>query len=457
MVMKISIVTKLAVSYLFLIMMVVVLALYSVNVSQESLEHSVGMNSISTAKHILKGIDNEIYVKMEGLQTYSKYSLIQKFVSESNGEFEEMENFREYLDEKNHGWSSAPGDEITPFMRDLLTNELSNNMNRELIDFYRKKYGYNVFGEIFVTNKYGAIVALTSKTSDYKQDDELWWQKTASQGTYAGNVEYDESAGMYSISIGVRVDDENGNFIGVLKAVIPFEWVVKETFEIEKFRTTEIKIMTEKGNLVYSSDAFKFSEDVSDKDFFKNMKDNEGFFIFEEGGKKKLLSYTRPEKYGDFEGMQWIIMVQQDENEVLEPIFILKNNIISFTAILVISGIFIAFSISRSISKPISKLKSAVNKIIEGDLSVRVRVESGDELGEFASGFNQMAETLNNQRNELEKYSENLEKTVKKRTIELESKNEELEKFNKLAIGRELKMVELKKVIRKLGGKPDND
>lgn len=54
---------------------------------------------------------------------------------------------------------------------------------------------------------------------------------------------------------------------------------------------------------------------------------------------------------------------------------------------------------------------------------------------------------------ELEKLNENLEGKVIARTKELQSKIEELERFQKMAIGRELKMVELKKEIEKLKNK----
>ncbi len=51
---------------------------------------------------------------------------------------------------------------------------------------------------------------------------------------------------------------------------------------------------------------------------------------------------------------------------------------------------------------------------------------------------------------EVRKYREHLEELVKERTAQVHQKNEELEKFNKFFVGRELKMIELKKKIAEL-------
>lgn len=53
---------------------------------------------------------------------------------------------------------------------------------------------------------------------------------------------------------------------------------------------------------------------------------------------------------------------------------------------------------------------------------------------------------------ELRKHRDHLEELVNERTAELESKNAELERMNRLFVGRELRMVELKEEIRRLNG-----
>ncbi len=55
---------------------------------------------------------------------------------------------------------------------------------------------------------------------------------------------------------------------------------------------------------------------------------------------------------------------------------------------------------------------------------------------------------------ELRELSKNLEKQIGERTKELQGKVKELERFNKLAVGRELKMIELKKEIKESKEQP---
>lgn len=51
---------------------------------------------------------------------------------------------------------------------------------------------------------------------------------------------------------------------------------------------------------------------------------------------------------------------------------------------------------------------------------------------------------------ETKKFQEKMEREINKRTIDLHNKIEELKKFQKLTVGRELKMIELKKEIEEL-------
>ncbi|MBU4387986.1 MAG: PAS domain S-box protein [Proteobacteria bacterium] len=97
-------------------------------------------------------------------------------------------------------------------------------------------------------------------------------------------------------------------------------------------------------------------------------------------------------------------------------------NIISILSLLsVFIAFLIGFFITRSISRPIQKLKNAANEISKGNLSITLDINSDDEIGDLSNAFNKMA-------NDLVKYHKNLEKMVEDRTAELKTANNLLQK-----------------------------
>ncbi len=56
--------------------------------------------------------------------------------------------------------------------------------------------------------------------------------------------------------------------------------------------------------------------------------------------------------------------------------------------------VFLGFLFSRTLAAPILKLRDATRKVAKGDLSYRLEVNSGDELGDLADSFNRMADEL---------------------------------------------------------------
>ncbi len=92
--------------------------------------------------------------------------------------------------------------------------------------------------------------------------------------------------------------------------------------------------------------------------------------------------------------------------------------------------------IHKMIVKPIEKLSLLARKISEGNLKERLLLNSKDEISDLANSFNEMSQKLSISKEEIET-------KIAKRT-------EQLEKFNQSMVGRELKMIELKKEIIKL-------
>ena len=129
--------------------------------------------------------------------------------------------------------------------------------------------------------------------------------------------------------------------------------------------------------------------------------------------------------------------------------------------------LFTVFFASRII-KPLFELLQAAKKVGEGNLNVKIKIPTKDETGQLAEEFNQMIQKLKESREaledekkvleirvkartrELEELAQTLDEKVKERTKELQDRIKELEKFHRLTVGREMKMVELKNRIKQL-------
>lgn len=112
--------------------------------------------------------------------------------------------------------------------------------------------------------------------------------------------------------------------------------------------------------------------------------------------------------------------------------------------ILLVSMLFIL----QYFLKPLSMLEKGADKIGAGDLEFRLNLRRNDEIGSTADSFDTMAAKLQKSREVMQNYSKELEKKVRERTKELEKTNVDLKKFKELAVGREIKMIELKKKIK---------
>lgn len=83
--------------------------------------------------------------------------------------------------------------------------------------------GNPAVAELILTDRFGRLIAATRKTSDFDQSDEAWWStglELSDPDFLVDPLNFDESAGVYSLDIVQSLHDETGRVIGVVKMVV---------------------------------------------------------------------------------------------------------------------------------------------------------------------------------------------------------------------------------------------
>jgi len=386
---------KLTLGFLAVAVLIAITGYLSINIGRTILKKKIGEGNVLLASKILEAIDKNIYTRIDVFREFCGDLNVQKTIARSNSQFEKLENIQAYIDKQDLAWTSSPNEDSTFFLQQLLNNELSKEI-RNKTTFYEKEYDYKVFVEVFITNKYGANVAQNQKTTDYYQADEDWWHLAKKNGLHVTNLEYDRSADIYSTDLCIRVDDEAGDFLGVIKAVLNIEdslhLIKKEEAETASI---EFKLLTKDGRVIFATEKFTFLESLPDKllSYITQGQHRPSYHITEgdkPGAGKKLIVAANSQGYNGYRGLGWILLVEQNTAELFAPVAMLRNWILIISLTITILAITIGLSISKSISVPIEKLTGAVAEISEGNLSAKVQVGSKDQIGQLANSFNKM-------------------------------------------------------------------
>lgn len=304
-----------------------------------------------------------------------------------------------------------------------------------------------------------------------------------SQGeTYISSVYIDEVTSEPMIIMAVPVTDVFDDFKGILlaEANLKFMWDLVANINIGKTGTAYV--VDRQGELL----AFKDVSRVLKRENLSPLREVNEFvkgdvLVHESTAdiSKGIQGNYVVANHAHLEEPDWAVITELPVEEAYAS---LARQII-ISALIMISAIGIASLVVtlvlKRITRPIIRLRDAAVEIGEGKLETEINIETNDEIGELAQTFNQMTATLRElykglekkvqertmeleeakasleikvkaRTKELQELTERQEETIGKRTKEIKERMGELERFHRLAVGRELRMIEMKKEMQKL-------
>ena len=427
-------------SYILFLFLIIFIFLYWI-ITQEykTLVDSVGQQAALSADGIIKKIDLEISERIEEVYFHSSGPTIINEVESSNNNFANLTDIQDFIDYQEAEWSNSANK--TVFILEMSKNAGSKRLN-QIKEFYSRD-NYSVFSEIFVTNKYGAVVSMTSKTSDYRQDDEDWWQEAKKEGISISKPDFDASSSTYGLSIATRIDDDQGNFIGVIKENLNFkeiEDIIEKSadylYNDHYSSRPEIKIIDQFGNVIYQSKNTPYNlSSISNDSIFPKMTEGSGYIISSEDWLVNheededdliMFAYSKSEGNNKFKGFGWISLIEYEEDKILSRENSIRIKSIIFSLIFTILSVIGSFFIANKLIRPIDELKDAASKIGKGELKSSVKIASADELGNLAHSINLMAANLRKYKNKIlsveKAKSKLLQREVGRKTFQLNRK-----------------------------------
>ncbi len=164
----------------------------------------------------------------------------------------------------------------------------------------------NRFEEIFLTDRRGYVVAATNKTSDFDQgpeDDppsgEPWWVAARTKGEHIGDVDFDESADIYSVDINISIKTDGGQIVGIIKAVYNVENIRNLIGAVSETDTRHYELINRNGFIVATreTERDRILEDRSSvvlpKAVWTNQTHKNGFIVGVKDAEKVLVGWSR--------------------------------------------------------------------------------------------------------------------------------------------------------------------
>ena len=315
---------------------------------------------------------------------------------------------KEKIADLNRLWMETQ-DINNPFIQKYLANPVADFLKQQ------QKIAPGLYGEIFVTNKYGVLVAATGKLTTLSHSGKYWWIESFHDGkgrVFFDDRGYDDSVEGYVLGVVVPVMDKTG-IIGIVKSNINIKGPMVDVLRSFKLRHSgKISIVRTKGLIVAEEGVVPLSTSISPAivPYLQNSESGSEFIT--EEGRRKIMVFTpipltlgSPEygfggKYESIdhikgnEGEAWHVVVSLDEKTALKDVKTIFSLLILAGLLFTLLAAFLASFLGRWFSAPLVKLSETARRIGEGNLNERCSVNTKDEVEYLALSVNLMAENL---------------------------------------------------------------
>ncbi|MBF0266877.1 MAG: GAF domain-containing protein, partial [Gammaproteobacteria bacterium] len=388
-------------------------------------------------------VNNLLIKEADVTKTLTLYPTLIQELSKSNQRYSSLSDNdrKQKIRALNQKWLLA-NDTSAPLIQQHLHNTVANLLRTQQLNF--PKY----YGEIFVTNKYGALVGSTGHLTTFFHAHKYWWIAAYNQEKgriFFDDRGYDKSVKGYVIGVVVPIYDK-GEFVGIIKSNILLEHSFSQIIVSQNLHLdSKMSLIRSGGRIIYDGVneplQSKIPEPYQQKLFIRKSghfyyKDTENLIAYAPvpltlgnnrfgfGGKNESITQILGNQ-GEF----WMVLISNNSDKLLENFYDYQGQIIFVGFVLLFFIAIVVAILSKQLTKPLEALTYAMQRINIGELDIKLKIDnhSNNELANASQAFEQMKARLKESATSIESLTEEINKR--------EQKEAELNKTNMLLSG----------------------
>lgn len=218
-----------------------------------------------------------------------------------------------------------------------------------------------------------------------------WPENASIQGEVVVSPQWNEHYGTAIVSIAVPILSIDDYILGAL--IVTFDMQSLQSNLKAKIRPPpgDVLLLDKEGHIMLASDTSLLNKPLSSElNVLTRLHSNPGEYDIFLGPKQQKvagLAYLS-------EKMPITIIASRDYQLIYSAWEQQRNMFVGLVSVIILIVTAIAFRLSHAIVKPLQRLIDATEKIVKGDLDVKLANGQRDEIGQLTHTFNQMTDKL---------------------------------------------------------------
>lgn len=273
----------------------------------------------------------------------------------------------------------------------ISSNVTGMNDQEELMKILVESKTFNeAFISAYFAEEAGALTIYPKADlgADFDPRERPWYQEAVENKAITWTEAYVDTATNQTVITLTKPVYDNNTLIGVMGIDISIQTLTDLINKTKFGKTGFAFIVDQTGHILAHPDESKVTQDFSREKIYQQMINETGSLTGNLDGKDRIFGYaTNPTT-------QWKIVGLLDSSEAESRSNASLLPILTTLAAILILAVILSIFIAKSITKPISRLNTTVQKMANGDLTMTSDINRSDEIGQLARNFDGMFHKL---------------------------------------------------------------